>query len=168
MKKLTYSLALTGLMAFFAFIGGSAFASFKTGEKVWSKHLTTNLLTEPRPLAAVQTTVGFAEKLTVREVQGSWLRVKTKAAEGWIFQGNVAGQKPEIAPAAGLTQIDASTTNTVAAARPLTPAANDYAARRGQQSAQADIDWIDQQASLLTADAVIAWMSANQKGEYQP
>jgi len=168
MRRLTCLLALTGLMAFFMFIGGSAFAGFKTGERVWSKHLTTNLLTEPRPLAAVKTTVGFAEKLAIREVQGSWLRVKSKSAEGWIFQGNVAEQKPEIAPAAGLTQIDASATNTVAAARPLTPAANDYAARRGQQSSQADIDWIDQQALLLTADAVLAWMSANQKGEYQP
>jgi len=168
MKRLTYSLVLMGLIAFFTFLGSFAIADFKVNEKVWSKHLTTNLLTEPRPLAAVQTTVSFAEKLTIREVQGSWLRVKTKSAEGWIFQGNVAEQKPEIAPAAGLTQIDASATNTVAAARPLTPAANDYAARRGQQSSQADIDWIDQQASLLTADAVIAWMSANQKGEYQP
>ncbi len=168
MKKIANLMLSAGLVVICVVLASTVKADFKAGEKVWSKHMTTNLLNEPRPLANTQATVGFAEKLTIKEVQGSWLRVKTKSAEGWIFQGNVADEKPEIAPAAGLTRVDAAQTNTVAAARPLTPAARDYAARHGGQDAQADIDWIDQQAALITADELIAWMTINQKGEYQP
>lgn len=143
-------------------------AGFEEGDKVWTKQYETALLAEPKPLAAVEGTVGFAEKMKIKEVQGAWLRVKGDGAEGWVFQGNVAGEKPEIAPGAGLTTIDASQTDTVAAARPLSPAAQGYAERHGAFDAQSDIDWIDSQAALITGDELVAWMSANQLGEYQP
>lgn len=142
--------------------------AFEKGDKVWTKQYETALLAEPKPLATVETTVGFAEKLKIKEVQGAWLRVKGDEAEGWVFQGNIASEKPEIAPGAGLTTIDASQTDTVAAARPLSPAAQGYAERHGAFDAQSDIDWIDAQAALITGDEVVAWMSANQLGEYQP
>jgi hypothetical protein len=64
--------------------------------------------------------------------------------------------------------MDAAQTDTVAAARPLAPAAEDYAARHGATAAQADIDWIDAEAARLPADEVVAYMSANRKGEYRP
>ena len=50
----------------------------------------------------------------------------------------------------------------------LAPAAEDYAARHGATAAQADIDWIDAEAARLPADEVVAYMSANRKGEYRP
>lgn len=140
----------------------------KKGQKVWSKHHQTVLLAEPSPLAGAQATVGFAEKLKILEVQGAWLRVRGDDDEGWVFEGNVATDKPELPPASALTTMDAAQTDTVAAARPLAPAAEDYAARHGATAAQADIDWIDAEAARLPADEVVAYMSANRKGEYRP
>ncbi len=155
------ALALGGLVAFSA-------SAFQKGDKVWSKHHETALLAEPRPLAATVATVGFGEKLAVKEVQGVWLKIKGSRAEGWVFQGNVASEKPKTAPSVGMTQIAAAQTDTVAAARPLAPAAQGYAARHGEADAQADIDWVDQQATLLSREEVVAWMSEQQLGEYRP
>lgn len=168
MKRTPHLCAAASLAVLLAMAASTVLAEFKKGQKVWSKHLETALLTEPGPLAGVQSTVAFAEKLSIQEVQGAWLRVKSKSGHGWVFQGNVASDKPSLAPAAGLTQVQASETNTVAAARPLAPAAKDYAERHGQQNAQADIDWIDLEASRVTEGELVAWMSANRKGEYQP
>jgi hypothetical protein len=142
-------------------------AALTKGQKVWSKHHETALLAEPSPLAGAQATVGFAEKLKILEVQGAWLRVRGDGDEGWVFEGNVALDKPELPPATALTTVDAAQTDTVAAARPLAPAAADYAARHGAGAAQADIDWIDAEAARLPADEVLAYMSANRKGEYR-
>ena len=142
-------------------------AELKKGKKVWSKHYETVLLTEPRPLAPASATVGFAEKLSIREVQGTWLRVKSGKAKGWVFQGNVATEKPSHAPGAGFTTVDASQTDTVAAARPLSPAAEGYAERRGAQDAHADINWLDMQADIITQDELIVFMQVEQLGEYQ-
>ena len=168
MKRIGHRAALFMLVAFTVLSAAQAIADFRKGQNVWSKHLETNLLSEPGPLAGTQATVGFAEKLSIKEVQGTWLRVKSKSGEGWVFLGNVSGEKPKLTPSAGLTQVEASQTNTVAAARSLTPAAKDYAERHGQQDAQADIDWIDLESSNVTAEALVAWMSTNRKGEYQP
>jgi hypothetical protein len=142
-------------------------AEFRKGQKVWSKNYETPLLADPRPLAVVEVTVGFAEKLKVREVQGAWLRVSSGDGEGWVFQGNIADEKPTLAPGAGLTTIDASQTDTVAAARPLEPAAKDYAQRHGAENAETDIDWLDAQAAAVTEQEVMASMSAEKLGEYQ-
>ena len=142
-------------------------AELKRGKKVWSKHYETVLLTEPRPLAPASATVGFATKLSIREVQGTWLRVKSNKAKGWVFQGNVATEKPSRAPGAGFTTMDASQTNTVAAARPLSPAAKGYAERRGAEDAHADINWLDVQADTITQDELIVFMQVEQLGEYQ-
>lgn len=155
------ALSLGCLVAFSA-------SAIEKGDKVFGKHVETALLAEPKPLAASVATVGFGEKLKVKAVQGVWLNVKGDKAEGWVFQGNVASEKPEIAPSAGMTQVAAAQTDTVAAARPLAPAAQGYAARHGAADAQADIDWVDQQAALLTHEELVAWMEEQQLGEYQP
>lgn len=157
----TSALIVGGLLAFSA-------AAFEKGDEVWSKHFETALLADPSPLAATVATVGFGEKLKVKKVQGVWLNIKGNKAEGWIFQGNVASEKPETAPSVGMTQIAAAQTDTVAAARPLAPAAQSYAERHDETEAQADIDWVDQQAALLSHDELVAWMTEQQLGEYQP
>lgn len=157
----TVALILGGLLAFSA-------TAFEKGDKVWSKHHETALLAEPKPLSATVDSVGFGEQLTVKEVQGVWLNIKGSKAKGWVFQGNVASEKPVTAPSIGMTQIAAAQTDTVAAARPLAPAAQGYAERHGESEAQADIDWVDQQAALLSHAEVVAWMSEQQLGEYQP
>lgn len=161
----TLALILGGVLAFSA-------TAFEKGDKVWSKHYETALLAEPKPLAATVDTVGFGVKLKVKEVQGMWLHIKVDSkkekAEGWVFQGNVASEKPAIAPSVGMKQIDAAQTDTVAAARPLAPAAQGYAERHGESEALADIDWVDEQAALLSHEELVAWMSEQQLGEYQP
>ncbi len=143
------------------------YAEFSKGDKVWSKHLETALLAEPSPLAASGAVVGFAEKLTIKEIRGAWLRVKADDVAGWVFSGNVATDKPKLAPAAGFTTLDASQTNTVAAARPLTPAAEQYAQNLGAGDAQADIDWLDAESAALTQLDLTSYMSENRKGEYR-
>ena len=165
-QRILHLVGIAALACATALSAGSE--ALKKGQKVWSKHHQTALLAEPSPLAGAQATVGFAEKLKVLEVQGAWLRVRGDNDEGWVFEGNVAVNKPELPPASALTTMDAAQTDTVAAARPLAPAAEDYAARHGAAAAQADIDWIDAEAARLPADEVVAYMSANRKGEYRP
>ncbi len=165
-QRILHLVGIAALACATALSAGSE--ALKKGQKVWSKHHQTALLAEPSPLAGAQATVGFAEKLKVLEVQGAWLRVRGDNDEGWVFEGNIAVNKPELPPASALTTMDAAQTDTVAAARPLAPAAEDYAARHGATAAQADIDWIDAEAARLPADEVVAYMSANRKGEYRP
>jgi hypothetical protein len=161
-------LRLGGIAALACAMALSASAgTFKQGQQVWSKHHETALLSEPRPLAGAQTTVGFAAQLEILEARGAWLRVRGEKGEGWVFEGNIAADKPSLPPATALTTLDAAQTDTVAAARPLAPAAADYAARHGAAAAQADIEWIDAEAARIPAADVIAYMSANRKGEYR-
>jgi hypothetical protein len=156
---------ITALVCALAPFAGAA--EFSKGDKVWSKNVETALLAEPSPLAATQATVGFAEKLSVKETQGKWLRVKADEAEGWVFSGNVATEKPKLPPAAGFTTVEASETNTIAAARPLTPAAEQYAQNQGAGNAQADVTWLDAESALVTQQDLTAYMAENSKGEYQ-
>jgi hypothetical protein len=142
-------------------------AEFRKGQKVWSKNYQTPLRAEPKPLAAVVVNVNFAEKLTVRELQGAWIRVKSGEGEGWVFQGNIADEKPALAPSAGWTTVEASQTDTVAAARPLEPAAKGYAQRHGAEDAEADIEWLDAQAALITEQDLVVIMSEEKLGEYR-
>jgi hypothetical protein len=137
------------------------------GGTVYSKRNETNLLAEPKPLASAVGKAGFAEALKVVEVRGTWLKVTGKAAAGWVFGGNVANDKPTLAPPAGLTSIEASDTNTAAAARPLAPAANTYAERHGAGDPRRDVEWIDAQAAKLSPAAITTYLKTHKKGEYQ-
>jgi hypothetical protein len=155
------ALAAAGLLV------AAATAAVDPGGTVYSKRNETNLLTEPRPLAAAAGKAGFAEALKVLAVRGTWLNVQGKAAAGWVFRGNVAEEKPSLAPPAGLTSIEASDTNTAAAARPLAPAANDYAERHGAKSPREDVEWVDAQSAKVPVAALTTYMKAHKKGEYQ-
>jgi hypothetical protein len=157
------TLAATGLLC----AAAATAAAVETGGTVFSKRNETNLLAEPSPLAAPAGKAGFAEALKVTEVRGKWYSVKGKTGTGWVFAGNVAEEKPSRAPSAGSGAIEASETNTAAAARPLTEAGNDYAARHAGAEARADVEWVDAQAAKIPGTAVTAYMKANKKGEYQ-
>jgi hypothetical protein len=141
--------------------------AFKKGDTAYSKKVDTPLLAEPKPLAAASAKVGFAEKLEVDEVRGSWLHVSAKNAAGWIFQGNVSESKPTAAPSAGITTVSADSTDTVAAARPLTEAAEGYSGRHGDGNAKTDVEWVDALSAMATEELVVAYMRENEKGEYQ-
>jgi len=164
-RRILHLVGVAALACATALFAGSG--ALKKGQKVFSKHHETALLAEPNPLAGAQAAVGFAEKLKILEVQGAWLRVRGDDDEGWVFEGNVATDKPSLPPATALTSLDAAQTDTVAAARPLAPAAEDYAARHGATAAQADIDWIDAETARIPVADVVAYMSANKKGEYR-
>jgi hypothetical protein len=167
MKKLPLAprLVAAGLVLLLAL--GSV-AALKKGDTVFSKRNETSLLAEPKPLAPAAAKVGFAESLRIEEVRGNWLRVKARKAEGWVFLGNVAEEKPKHAPAAGLTTVSASETNTAAAARPLAPAAEGFAARHDAGRALADLEWLDATTAQMPDSAVVAYMQENKKGEFAP
>lgn len=164
--KMVWPLMLLILASMLA--SGLCAAGYEPGDTVWSKHYATALLTEPKPLAATVITVGFAEKFKVQKVQGAWLLIKGGKIEGWVFQGNVASAKPKNAPSVGLTQIAASQTDIVAAARPLAPAAQGFAQRHGAADAEADIDWVDLKSAMISREVLVVWMIDQKLGEYQP
>ena len=142
--------------------------AYKKGDTAFSKRAETPLRGEPKALAAPVGKADFAEPLTVLEVRGAWLQVKGKKATGWVFEGNLAGEKPTRAPAATLTSIDASKTSTVAAARPLSDAGTAYASRHSAANAGADLDWLEAQAAKVKAEDVETYLRTQQKGEYRP
>lgn len=143
-------------------------AAFEKGGKAFSKRNETPLLSEPKPLASAAGKAAFAEELKIDEVKGPWLHVKGAKAAGWVFQGNVADEKPTSAPGAGLTSLSASDTDTAAAARPLTAVGADYVARHGATSAQADLEWLESESAKVKAADVDTYLRENKKGEYQP
>lgn len=142
-------------------------AALQKGGTAYSKRNETKLLAEPKPLATAVGKAAFAEPLKVLEVRGAWLNVKGKAATGWVFQGNLAEEKPSLAPPAGLTSVEANDTTTSAAARPLAPVANGFADRQGAGKARADVEWVEQQAAKVGPAAVNEYLRANKKGEFQ-
>lgn len=145
----------------------AAHAALQTGGTAYSKRNETKLLAEPKPLAAAVGKAGFAESLKVLEVRGAWLNVKGKSATGWVFQGNLAEEKPSLAPAAGFTSVEANDTTTSAAARPLAPVATGYSDRQDSGKARADIEWLEQQAAKVGPAAVNEYLRTNKKGEFQ-
>lgn len=146
----------------------SSAVAYDKGSTAYAKRPDTNLLAEPNALAASVGKATFAEVLKVTETRGAWLHVKSKTASGWIFEGNVASTKPTHAPAAGLTTISASATNTVAAARPLSDAGSAYAGRHGGGNAREDLAWLEKTATKTTGSNVEDYLKAGRKGEYRP
>jgi len=153
------------IAAAFALLAGVA--AIEKGATVFSKRNETSLRAEPSALAAAAGKAGFAEPLKIEEVRGAWLRVKAAKAKGWVFHGNVAEEKPTLPPPAGLTTVSASETDTVAAARPLAPAAEGFASRHDGEKAKADVEWLDAESAKVKGEAVDTWMRENQKGEYK-
>lgn len=142
-------------------------AALSAGGTAYAKRVETNLLAEPAPLAAVKSRVAFGRKLKIEETRGAWLRVSDGAAAGWVFAGNLSETKPAEGTGLGGLGLDASATTATAAARPLTPAADDYAARRNLTNARDDLNWLLAQCHALTPAEVEAFLREQKKGEYQ-
>jgi hypothetical protein len=146
----------------------SAFAAFEAGTFAYTKRQETALLAEPKPLAESTAKLPFGRKLTIEEVKGAWLRVSDGPSAGWVFRGNVAATKPVEVKGLldGLPQTASQTTAT-AAARPLSPAAANYAAGQNLEAAQADLEWVITECAALTDEEVDAYLQAAKKGAHQ-
>jgi len=142
-------------------------AAFSVGGTAYTKRFKTTLLAEPSPLAAPAGDLGLGRKLAVKEVRGNWVRVADGSTKGWVFVGNLTDTKPaEIKGLDGLP-VAASATTATAAARPLTPAANDYADRRNLGDARGDLNWLNTECSLITTADVEKFLQEQKKGEFQ-
>lgn len=160
------------LLAFAAIIGAvvpTVVAAPKQGGTVYSKYNQTRVYAEPKKSDNVVATVGFAAPLKVSAINSSglWYNVAANGASGWVFSATVAENKPEPEKTAGYGSVDASSTTTAAAARPIAPAAKEYAARHNLKDAEADVDWVEAQAHKITRPIVDSYMATNKKGEYQ-
>jgi len=142
-------------------------AAITAGSTAYTKRFKTILLAEPSPLAAPAGEVAFARKLTVKEVHGNWLRVTDGSAKGWVFVGNISDTKPADIKGTDGMAVAASQTTATAAARPLTPAANDYADRRNLGDARHDLDWLNAQCGKISNTEVENFLQEKKKGEFQ-
>lgn len=149
-----------------ALLATQAYA-FAPGGTAYTKRVSTVLLAEPAPLAQPVGRLANARKLTIAEVRGAWVRVSDGNATGWVFAGNLAEQKPVENSLSDKIALNASETSASAAARPLAPAAADYADRRGLEQARNDVEWLEQTSDAITAGDVQAYKQAQKKGEFQ-
>lgn len=143
-------------------------AAFAPGDTAFTKRVETALLAEPKTLATTVTRVGYARPLKVEEVRGAWVRVSGDKKSGWVFAGNLAATKPSESTGADGLPLLASKTSATAAARPLAPAAKDYATRQGKDAAATDLEWLKQQSAALTESDVDTYLREHRKGEFQP
>ena len=142
-------------------------AAFSVGGAAYTKRFKTTLLAEPSPLAASAGDVGYARKFSVKEIRGNWVLLSDGTAKGWVFAGNITDTKP--AEGTGLDKLGlaASTTTATAAARPLTPAADGYAERRGLGDARGDLNWLNTECHAITEADLQKFMQEKKKGEFQ-
>ncbi len=155
------------LLAVSALTAASALGAFTRGGNAYTKRVETVLRAEPRSLAEPVARLGYARTVKIEEVKGPWLRVREGEQAGWVFSGNLAEEKPSEDRGVDGLPLAASQTTATAAARPLTPAAKDYAERKGATNAPADLEWLGEQSAAVTADAVQAFLESEKKGEFQ-
>ena len=143
------------------------FAAFAVGGTAFTKRPETTLLAEPQPFADASARIGYAQHLKIQEVRGRWLRVSDGKSSGWVFDGNLAEEKPsEVRGLDGLP-VEASETTATTAARPLIPAAEDYSTRRGLTNAADDLKWMNQQQAGVTPVDVKTFLQEQKKGEFK-
>jgi hypothetical protein len=132
----------------------------------YTKRVETTFLSEPRALAKAVGKTGLNRKLKVEAVQGNWVRVNDGKISGWVFNGNLAEQKPEVIKDSKGEPLDASATLATTAARPLLPAATDYANRRNLGKAEDDLTWLNARPAV-TNEQVDEFLKTSKKGEFQ-
>ena len=142
-------------------------ATLATGGTAYTKRRETTLLTEPAPLAAPAGTLAFGRTLTVEEIRGRWLRVSDGPVAGWVFAGNLSETKPVETKGLDGLGLSASNTTATAAARPLTPAAAEYAVRNNLVNARDDLDWLRGQGATVTPEVLEEFLQSQKKGEFQ-
>lgn len=145
----------------------SAGAALAGGSSAYTKRFKTTLLAEPSPLAQPAGELPYGRKVTVNEVRGNWLRISDGPAAGWVFAGNLSETKPAETKGLDGVPLVASDTTATAAARPLTPVADEYANRHGLANARADLNWLLEESAALTDEQVDEFLKTQKKGEYQ-
>lgn len=145
----------------------SAEAALSAGDTAYTKRYKTTLLAEPSPQAKSTGELPLAQKVKIEQVQGNWLRVSSSSTNGWVFLGSLSETMPDEGKGLDGVPLLASSTTATAAARPLTPAADDYSQRRSLGSASDDLNWMLTQCANITPQQVEAYMQQNKKGEYQ-
>ncbi len=110
--------------------------------------------------------LGYGKTCAIDGGQGPWLYGREAGGTGWVFAGNVSETKSEEGKGLDLP-LAASETSATAAARPLTPAASDYAKSRKLTNARADLEWLLSSCAALTSEEVDAFLQEQKKGEYQ-
>lgn len=147
--------------------GGSVMAAIVPGGTAYTKKFETNLLAEPSPLAAVKAKVPLGRALKVNEARGAWFRVADGGQSGWVFSGNLSESKPEQGKGFDGLGLQASQTSATAAARPLTPAGEEYAAAKNLGAARDDLNWLISECGAITPAQIEAFLKEQKKGEYQ-
>jgi len=141
--------------------------AYEAGGFAYTKRVETPLLAEPKPLAEAAGKLAYGRKVKIEQKQGAWLRISDGPATGWVFAGNLTETKPEETKGLDGLPVAASQTTATAAARPLTPAAAEYATRRNLTDARADLDWLLEQRTALTEEQVVEYLQTQKKGEFQ-
>lgn len=165
MKTLTP--AVVRLVVLSGALGASGLLAYEAGGTAFTKRVETTLLSEPRPTAEAAGKLAYGRKVKIEEVQGSWLRISDGPAAGWVFSGNISETKPNETKSVDALNVLAGKTTATAAARPLTPATNEYATRRKLTDAYEDLNWMFEQCKSYTSEEVEAFLQENKKGEYQ-
>ena len=141
--------------------------AYEAGGSAYTKRAETNLLTEPKPLAATAAKLPFGRMVKIEEIAGNWLQVSDGQTTGWVFAGNLSATKPDEGKGMDALPMLASQTTATAAARPLAPAAIEYASQKNLSSAQGDLEWLLTECHALTPEEVDAFMQENKRGEYK-
>jgi hypothetical protein len=141
--------------------------AFSAGGAAYTKRYKTTLLAEPSPQAKSAGELAFARKVKIEQVQGNWLRVNDGSIAGWVFFGSLSETKPDESKGLDGAPLLASNTTATAAARPLTPAADEYSQRRNLGSASDDLNWLLTKCSAITPTQVETFLKTHKKGEYQ-
>lgn len=142
-------------------------AAFSAGGVAYTKRYKTGLLAEPSPLAKTNGELPFAQKVAIDQLQGNWLHVSAGSMSGWVFLGSLSETKPDESKGLDGAPLLASSTTATAAARPLTPAADEYSQRRSLGNASGDLNWMLNKCSAITPAQVETYMKTHKKGEYQ-
>jgi hypothetical protein len=142
-------------------------AAFSVGGVAYTKRYKTALLAEPSPLAKTNGELPFGRKVNVDQLQGNWLHISDGSASGWVFLGSLSETKPDESKGLDGAPLLASNTTATAAARPLTPAADEYSQRRNLGSASDDLNWLLNKCSPITPAQVQTYLKTHKKGEYQ-
>ncbi len=150
-----------------ALLCATVLLAYEAGGFAYTKRVETKLLAEPKPLAEPAGSLSFGRKVKIEQVQGAWLRISDGPAAGWVFAGNLSATKPDEGKGLDGVPLLASQTTATAAARPLTPAAAEYAARRNLTNAREDLDWLLTECHALTPEDVGTFLQEKKKGEFQ-
>lgn len=142
-------------------------AAFAPGGSAYTKRTETALLAEPQMLAPPVARIGYGRQLKVEAVKGAWVRVSQGTNNGWVFGGNLADEKPSEKEGLDGIPFAASETTAAAAARPLLPASEQYAARHTLARPADDIKWLKQQQVKISPEDVQTFLREQKKGEFQ-